>query len=288
VDALAIFFLVLGIQLIIAARPALSTAALGLSVGAKFLPIFAFPVLLRRVRFRYFPLPFGVVAALYVPYLGAGWALFRGLREYAERWRHNDSLFGILLALLEAAHPTEPLKAGIAHLQAALDYPAWVEILYHYAYPVYLARIAAVLLVAGLALWLAVRKEEPVRGTFAVLAASLLLSPTVHPWYILWIVPFLALRPHRAWILLTGLVPLSYLAPGPVIDGSHGRPWVGWVEYLPFYILLVGDAIASRRRGRAVTLFDLEPFEAAAPAEERGAPEVDSPLPMESPGRRET
>jgi hypothetical protein len=96
----------------------------------------------------------------------------------------------------------------------------------------------------------------------------------VHPWYLLWIAPFLALRPSRAWILLTGLVPLSYLDPGPMVGGPPGNGWVRWAEYLPFFGLLVSDAVVSWRRKDPVTLFGLRQF----PPGLRGAwPEKDQP-----------
>ena len=164
-------------------------------------------------------------------------------------------------------NPTPVLKAGIARLGAVLGYPAWMEVLYRYAYPVYLARLLAFLAAAGLACLLAWRKVDPIRGTFLVLAGALLLSPTVHPWYLLWVVPFLALRPNRAWILLTGLVPLSYLDPGPLLNGAAAQPWVRWVEYLPFFALLIADAVISQRRGDPVTLFGLRQFPPGRTAE---------------------
>ena len=260
VDVLAVLLLIAGIHLIIGERSALSTIVLGLAAGAKFLPILAFPVLARRIRAWLLPVPFLVLAVVYLPYASAGAALFRGLKEYAERWQHNDSLFSLLLGAMEFLNPTPVLKAGIAWMHGALGYPAWVEILYTYAYPVYLARIAAFLLAAALSGMLAWKRADPVRGTFILLGAVLLLSPTAHPWYFLWVAPFLALRPSRAWILLTGLVPLSYLDPGPVAGGEGEMAWVRWAEYLPFFALLLSDAITSYRRRDPVTLFELRQF----------------------------
>jgi Glycosyltransferase family 87 len=273
VDILAVLLLITGIHLIISKRSALSTIALGLSAGAKFLPLLAFPILARRVRRRHWLLAVLALAAVYLPYASAGSALFRGLREYAERWQHNDSLFTLLLAGLDLLHPTPALKQGIAWLQRLLDDPAWIGVLYSYAYPVYLARILAFLLAVSLAVTLAWRRADPVRGTFLLIAGVLLLSPTVHPWYLLWIAPFLALCPSRAWVLLSGLAPLSYLDPGPMVGGHAGISWVRWAEYLPFFALLLADAVASRRRGGAVTLFAFRRFkeepEVARPEKER-------------------
>ena len=75
-----------------------------------------------------------------------------------------------------------------------------------------------------------------------------LLSPTAHPWYLCWLLPFLVVVPNRAWLLLTGLVGLSYWI---LIDYSktgiwQETSWVKWVEYSPFYFLLVFDGIKNR------------------------------------------
>ena len=88
---------------------------------------------------------------------------------------------------------------------------------------------------------------------------TLLLSPTVHPWYLLWLTPFLPYFPSRAWILFTGLVPLSYLDPGPVGEGVRAFDWIQWAEYLPFFALLILDMIRARR-GAAATLFGMAPL----------------------------
>ena len=43
-----------------------------------------------------------------------------------------------------------------------------------------------------------------------VLGAVVLFSPTVHPWYLLWVLPFMALIPVPAWLVLSGLGLLAY------------------------------------------------------------------------------
>jgi predicted membrane-bound dolichyl-phosphate-mannose-protein mannosyltransferase len=67
-DAVAIFLLILGIHLIIVARPGLSTVALGLAAGAKALPLLVFPVLAGKVPRRFWLLPFLLIGVFYLPY----------------------------------------------------------------------------------------------------------------------------------------------------------------------------------------------------------------------------
>ena len=252
IDVLAVLLFFLGIHLIIEARWRVSTTVLGLAVGAKLVPLAAFPALARRVPARYWWFAPAVMLGITLPYLGAGSSLGLGLWEYAGRWRHNDSLFAILLGGLEAAHPTQALKTAIFWLQQRLGDSDAIQVLYRSVYPVYLARWCAAALWGALALEVFRRRLPPVRGSFILIAAALLLSPTVHPWYVLWIVPFLALRPEPAWVLFTGLVPLSYL----IGSSSVTEVTIRIIEYLPLFVLLLLQALRARR-ARPFSLFGL-------------------------------
>ena len=68
-----------------------------------------------------------------------------------------------------------------------------------------------------------------------------MLTPTVLPWYLVWIIPFLCLYPNPAWILLSGLAALSYhVVIGFVLTGTWEEEiWVRYVQYVPFYGLLI-------------------------------------------------
>jgi len=91
-----------------------------------------------------------------------------------------------------------------------------------------------------------------VREAIAILGALLLLAPTVHPWYVLWILPFAAAQRSWPWLLFAALVPLAYIA-------RNGD--VGWtvraIEYGPVLALLALDA--ARARGRRFVARDPGP-----------------------------
>lgn len=82
--------------------------------------------------------------------------------------------------------------------------------------------------------------EGIVAASLAAVGAHLVLVPTaLHAWYVVWVVPFLALRPAPAWLWLSGAVTLSYLAyafkPAPFPF------WARALEFLPVYALLVWE-----------------------------------------------
>lgn len=110
-----------------------------------------------------------------------------------------------------------------------------------------------------LALWTALvtlRVEDDARGAFFVLGGLIVLAPVTHYWYLSWIVPFLALVPQPAWLLLTGLQAFYFTAwMEEAVTGIWHQPaWVWWAEWLPFALLLVPTAwprvraLLSRRR----------------------------------------
>ena len=102
----------------------------------------------------------------------------------------------------------------------------------------------SLLLLLGVLWW---RKVEVLDVAFLWIAAVLLLSPIVHPWYLTWLVPFLAWR-RDTWVLVwTGTVIAAYaVLPNWWSSGIWDLPnWALLLEYLPVYMLLAA-AVASR------------------------------------------
>jgi len=136
---------------------------------------------------------------------------------------------------MEFLETGERLKGVLEWLQPRIDsdLPPW-DFLYSRVWPPYTARA---LVAAGALIWIGWivfrLRPEPVRATFLILAGVVLLSPTVHPWYLLWVLPFAAACLSWPWMLLAMLIPLSYLAP----VGAD----VGWLlrvaEFLPPVLL---------------------------------------------------
>ena len=168
-------------------------------------------------------LPLGVAAG-YIPYSVAGAGLFDGLSAYAGRWRFNDSVFSLVL---------EGLRLSGVEADGA---PA-------------AGRLVCAGAVALVCLGAPVLIADPLRVLFVVLSVFTLLSPTMHPWYLLWILPFLPFFPNPAWLCLSGLVVLSYEVLGRYLTLGvwEEQAWVRLVEFTPFYLLLVGVPILRGR-----------------------------------------
>ena len=81
-------------------------------------------------------------------------------------------------------------------------------------------------------------------GTAAIGAYLALVPTAMHPWYVVWIVPFLCLAPSPAWLYFSGAVSLSYVAylvaPAPL------PAWAWLAQYGPLLGLLAVEARRSR------------------------------------------
>ena len=240
IDPVGIALLMAAASLMLSGRRAAAALALAAAVLAKLIPLLAAPLFWRefgnhqgrdlrawlslRGRMPLLLLPVGVLAG-YLPYSDAGAGLFEGLSAYAARWRFNDSVFSLVVEGLRLAG----VDADGAHSGARLFCAGAVA----------LTCLAAPVLMA-----------DPLRVLFVVLSVFTLLSPTLHPWYLLWILPFLPFFPNPAWLCLSGLVVLSYEVLGRYLHLGvwEEQAWVRLVEFAPFYLLLVGVPILRGRR----------------------------------------
>jgi len=216
-DALAVLALMAALLAIVHHRSHLTMALMTLSGLGKLLGFALMPLLARAVPRRSFVVVPAVTAALSWPYLGAGGLAFVGITEYGTRWRGNDGLFHILFAV------TGSLDA---------------------------AKLVVAVVLIALVVALVSLDANPLRSSYLTVGAVLLLMPTVHPWYLLWIAPFLAIYPSPAWLFLTTSIVLGYHS---AYLSMPGQPWedVSWVkllEYAPFFAL-AGASLRRRAHG---------------------------------------
>lgn len=133
------------------------------------------------------------------------------LMQVGSSWRFNDSLFSLLLLLTGS---------------------------------LYFSKILVISIMLALSVFVLCTRKTVLESSMIMIGAALLLTTTVQPWYLLWMIPFLCFFPNRAWLLLTGLTMLAYHVL--IRYQSEGiwleALWVKLAIYVPFYLLLIFDS----------------------------------------------
>ena len=232
IDALGVLLLFIALHALQLRHSAAAVCALAGAFLAKLLPLILLPAFWRRAddrtltawldpRPRKVLLLFPLLAlAAFSPFADAGLQLVTGLQTYVQHWHFNAAAYALFH---QALAPWD----GDAHLHAR-----WL--------------CAALLVIFALAAQ--IRWPDPYRAAFVTLGAYVLLSPTMHPWYLLWVLPFLPFFPHPAWILFSGLATLAYeiLLDYASTGVWQEKTWVIYMQYAPFYILLGATAYYHR------------------------------------------
>ncbi len=225
VDAVSTLALALGLWAIVTSRPLAAGAALGMGALVKLAPLMAaLPLavgLLQRAGWQQaMTLSLALLAVLAGGY---GVALVLGLQPvgslgvFFAKWRGGSPVFAALASV------ARPEVAGSLAVGLTLAGLAWA------------ARLARTRWVSGLQL---------------ALAAPLLFSPVVFPWYLCLLVPALALQP-RAWLLAwVSAVPLAYEVLDRFVGEGVWQPadWPLWAVALAWLLGAGVDRWQQRRQ----------------------------------------
>ena len=208
---------ILGVSLITAAllsRVCQHTAAVAvfcaLGAGAKIFALILVPFIIGRSLKGW--IIFGaVLMAVYLPFwMQRSLADLAGLAAFAREWEFNSSIYGLLRPSMGPDAAKLFCTAGFGLI--------WLLLLKRQRN----ARISSV-------------AETILPPGAALFGAFFLLSPTVNPWYLLWLAPFAALRPGPVEFSALALVSLGYITGvnlrEPSLDNFAHPDWVRPVEY---------------------------------------------------------
>ncbi len=161
IDALGALWIAASVFWLTRGRTALGTVAFVLAVATKLLPIVLVPLLWRRITIRDALIGLGLMVLLYLPF-ASGTDVFAGVQSVVQHIRFNGPVFKFF--------------AGVASPEVA-------------------ARLAV-----GLGLLTAIwcrwkyRVSDP-EGWAWPMAVAIACAPVVYPWYLLYLSPFVLLRP---------------------------------------------------------------------------------------------
>jgi alpha-1,6-mannosyltransferase len=249
VDSLGVALLVAGLVYLSRRRRGLSGIAFAMSVLTKYISIAAAIPLVRRGRCKFLAAAAATGAVLWLAASSAGFSPARGLSVYATRWDFNSPIYGAAVRGVEASALDEKAKAWFETLKASLGHPVWTKNVFPFFYPAFFARLFLAALIVFALAGIAWRVRDTEAAVFASIGALLVLSPTLYPWYLLWVLPFAAKRREPAFLYLSFLAPFSYALLYPVPGLS--RQLVHAIEFIPFAILLARTLVRSRSRAVA-------------------------------------
>ena len=212
-------------------RAGTAAALLAAAVGARPIALLLAPWLLGRDRFAWGMLV-AVGLLLHLPFLAfGGWGLSQEVRAALAGWEFNASVFS-LTAFAFGPAPARFLCVGLFLL-------GWGW---------YAARALRNAPTLPSPEWLIAIPGDRIYGLLW------LLSPVVNPWYLLWIAPFVAVRPSVWGVTSLAAITLSY-ATGLRLDrpelGNFEHPvWLRPLEY-GLIALAVGIDVGRHRRRSA-------------------------------------
>lgn len=274
-DALGVGLLAAG-ALLAAAPTWLRGALLGLAAGVKpiaLLGLIALPLRRRALVVGAAGFVLGVLLPT-LPYLAVDAPLGRGLVEYGTRWEAQPTLYAALDAVLAPPFAAREADGRWAHAHVhaggVLVEEAGVPRLALFdARPVdrpllldarvFARGVALALLLAALAA--VVRLRSPAARAAWAFAALWLLAPTMHPWYLLWLLPFAAWVPARGLLAWAAVTPLAYEAAIHFrVTGEWEEAW--WPRAVGLLALTLGTALDVRRARREARAATSPPAEA--------------------------
>lgn len=222
IDFLGILGIFLALWLWYKKRDGLAMVVLGGAILSKFLPVVMLPALLRWAKgwipqnwkaFVYLPM---TLLLGYLPFLLLEGGIWGSLGVYAEHWVFNSPLFWGLSVLVGDGVLVRQLIGVIFCL---------------------------------LILFVCLRRVSPLQAGVVLFSGFAFLTPTLHPWYVVWLVPFLVFSQNLA---LTGF-SLAVVSSYHVQIGyrSHGiweeSVWVWIFEYGVLILLGLGTLIINRK-----------------------------------------
>ena len=238
-DSIAMFGLALGIAGFITQRFLLGHMGWVWAALAKLNGLLGLVVGIRATRKRVL-IALAVLVLAGLPYALLSADSGRGLSEYAQRWRAFDGVFSILL------YCAEVLIGG--------DY---IQVLDH---TITRHQAARVMCLGLFGLYVLIRLRSSIEPqdvpsvTGELLLVLLLVSPTLHPWYTTWLLPFLpfALRARSAILWLLCVTPLTHHATHLLAsEGQWDDPtWLRLFIHIPSWLFLMLGYRQSRATQR--------------------------------------
>ena len=247
-EILGLLFLWLAIYLFYIKREWLCILAAVPAVLVKFLPLLIYLPFMRPQFWKKILIIIGITALLIFPFALSGVIPMSGFFSYINRWSFNGAIFKVITSIIYLL-PIKAINIGSFNLN---DHLEMVYLNQEFYYKIF---AAVILLFVIINQWRKSQSEfypagiRPLTAAFMITGTFLLLTPTLHPWYLLWIIPFLIFLPGWSWLIFTFLIQLSYqvIYNFQLTGIWQEQTWILLLEYTPFYGILIWEYMDRRR-----------------------------------------
>jgi alpha-1,6-mannosyltransferase len=249
-----------------------AAAALAVGTCLKLLPVLLLAPAARYLRAAALIVPaalIGLYVAFWSPDLGA----VRTMDTFARRWEGNAGAFALIKAAAEQAigaatsaqepddmvhvrfldRPARALQGGFfsLHKDGGFD-PARPGAFARADLALVAAKLAVAVLLAAAIVWVCRRRAELSSAALWIFGAFALLTPVLHPWYLLWVLPWAACRNGWPWLAFGAALPLAYLPLDAWWErGAWDAPvWIQFVEYGVLSAAAMAYLLIERRKRR--------------------------------------
>lgn len=117
------------------------------------------------------------------------------------------------------------------------------------------AQVISAGILTSVLLLLIKRRTDTASATLHMLGATLVLLPTIHPWYVTWMLPALCGRMTAVWAALCVTMVFGFEGDAMrAATGTWNMPgWVAYAVFVPLLPVLALEARYRRRRGALAT-----------------------------------
>jgi hypothetical protein len=253
-------------------RHVIAAFFLGLGAGVKLIPLLVLPAVARRRLVAWLICPL-VVVGVYLPFVSAGTGTVETLDAFARRWEGNGGLFAVLKTGVQSGvcavsgadgkdamvqlQGMDPVARSLQGTFFALHKDGAYDPSAPGTFTVGDISLAATKILMGLGMifliaTLAYRRVDPIPAALWIFGALVVVTPILHPWYLLWVLPLAAMRSVWPFYVLAGVIPLAYLPlDGWWAQGVWALPsWVPWLENGLFLLAFI--VYVACKKGTAI------------------------------------
>ena len=210
IDPIGITFLVLFLYYFEKNKLSISSIMLALAFLSKLLAMLILPLIIKKMGLKKALIFYAVFLltciVFYLPFISDNPAILTGLFRYLEHWEFNGSIYNLLKLIFS--------RADTAHVVCAILLPLSILVV-------------------------SFRYKTFLNGVFTVFLLIIMFSTTVYPWYLGWIAALNIFSPFYSVLSLFFTVNFSNFTP--LAPKWKEYPIIWFIEYIPFYFLLVYD-----------------------------------------------